>query len=383
MADQLGMGFLNQERLSLLKDLEKNQIFLERAQEVSKTGHWFADFKEGITEVSEETARILGMDYHRDITREAFFKLLSDEDVNPFNRMVSEAIKQKKPLDAQVRIRVEGQTKWVDIRGYFEYDSEGGPSRGLGTIQDITEQVEAAKELEIYRENLEEMVKERTKELQIAKKAADEANQAKSLFLSNMSHEIRTPLNAIIGYAHLIQRESLSAKQKEQMEKLDTAAKGLVQIVNDILDLSKIEAHKMTLESHDFEPARIIDNIISLVREEVEKKQIALVVDFDHIPRIVQGDGVRLGQVLLNLVGNAVKFTEEGEVRIRGKVSGREGELLRLRFEVEDTGIGMTDEQIPRLFNDFQQADDSTTRRFGGTGLGLSISKKITELMGG
>ncbi|MGB0126210.1 MAG: response regulator, partial [Rhodocyclaceae bacterium] len=253
----------------------------------------------------------------------------------------------------------------------------------VGTGVDITEKVRSAAQLEEYRLHLEEQVATRTAELATAKAAAEAANQAKSSFLANMSHEIRTPMNAIIGFAHLMKRDPLTPRQVEYLDKMSGASHHLLQIINDILDLSKIEASKIALEMRDFEPARVIDHVCAIVSEKVAAQQLNLRVDLDHVPLVVCGDGMRLGQILLNLVSNAVKFTQKGGIAIVARVVGGKGRMVTLRFEVRDTGIGMTAEQTERLFQAFEQADGSTTRRFGGTGLGLAISKRLSELMNG
>lgn len=241
----------------------------------------------------------------------------------------------------------------------------------------------AAQELDAYRLHLEELVQTRTVELLAAKTAAETANHAKSVFLSNMSHEIRTPMNAIIGYAHLLHRDPLTPRQGDQLRKLSGAAQHLLQIINDILDISKIEANRMQLEKINFDPLRVLHHACDLISETVAAKHLALEVDPDHMPASVRGDGVRLGQVLINLINNAVKFTEKGGVTVIGRTRDLPDGRLLLRFEVRDTGIGMTEEQMSRMFREFEQADDSTTRRFGGTGLGLAISRRLVDLMGG
>jgi len=216
-----------------------------------------------------------------------------------------------------------------------------------------------------------------------AKEKAETASRAKSEFLANMSHEIRTPMNAIIGFAHLIKCDPLSSRQIEQLDKLSNAGRHLLQIINDILDFSKIEAHKMTLETQDFEPARVIDRICSMVSGKAVEKHLDLMADLDIIPVMLRGDGLRLGQILLNLVTNAVKFTEKGGITILGRLVSEKDNRVILRFEVRDTGIGMTREHMEHIFHAFEQADSSTTRRFGGTGLGLAISKRLVDLMDG
>jgi two-component system sensor histidine kinase/response regulator len=220
-------------------------------------------------------------------------------------------------------------------------------------------------------------------ELAAAKELAEAATRAKSAFLANMSHEIRTPMNAIIGLTHLLKRGTADARQLEQLGKINTAAQHLLSIINDILDLSKIEAGRLELQFGDFDIEQVVDRVCTLVRDRAVAKGLELVIDLRGVPRMLHGDELRIGQILLNFASNAVKFTERGSVRLRGRVleTGAEGALVR--FEVADTGIGLTEEQKGRLFQAFQQADASTTRRYGGTGLGLAINRRLVELMGG
>jgi two-component system sensor histidine kinase/response regulator len=220
-------------------------------------------------------------------------------------------------------------------------------------------------------------------QLRQAKAAAEAASGAKTEFLANMSHELRTPMNAIIGLTHLARRDSESAIQRERLDKVDEAAHHLLTLLNDILDLSKIEAGKLRLEPTDFKLDRIIDNVCDLVRDKVVTKGVELVVDIRGLPEVMRGDGLRLGQILLNFLGNAVKFTERGHIRLNGRALTGDEHGLLARFEVSDTGIGLSDEQQQRLFQPFEQADTTTTRQYGGTGLGLAISSRLTQLMGG
>ena len=223
------------------------------------------------------------------------------------------------------------------------------------------------------------------RELEVARSVAESATRAKSMFLANMSHEIRTPMNAIIGMAYLALRTRLDARQRDYVGKIHDAGKSLLGIINDILDFSKIEAGRMELERVPFDLQEVVASSLFLVRERAMQKEIELVLDMDPAlirhPQLV-GDGFRLGQVLTNLLSNAVKFTHRGYVELSvARIRGLKGE--RLRFLVADTGIGMTRDQISSLFDEFTQADGSTTREYGGTGLGLAICKRLVDLMGG
>jgi two-component system sensor histidine kinase/response regulator len=213
---------------------------------------------------------------------------------------------------------------------------------------------------------------------------AEEAARVKSDFLANMSHEIRTPMNAIVGMAYLTLRSELTPRQRDYLEKIQSSSQHLLGIINDILDISKIEAGKLVIERTDFELERVLDNVTSLIADKIVTKGLELIVDVaDDVPGSLVGDPLRLGQILVNYANNAVKFTEKGEVAIRVRVVEAGGDGVLLRFEVRDTGIGLSSEQRARLFRSFEQADSSTTRKYGGTGLGLVISKRLAELMGG
>ena len=279
----------------------------------------------------------------------------------------------------------DGDYKWILARGIaVSCDATGRPNRLIGTHADITERKRAAMELAQHRDHLEDMVRGRTAELSAARDAAESANRAKSAFLANMSHELRTPMNGIMGMTSLALRLATNPRQLDQLHKSLAASRHLADVINDILDLSKIEADRLVLANADFVVADLIEESVGMHEAAAGDKglQLDCVID-PALPRALRGDAMRLRQVLLNFLGNAIKFSAQGRIEVRASAVDHDAETMVLRLEVSDQGIGIGVEEQALLFRAFTQVDESSTRRFGGTGLGLVISRRIAELMGG
>jgi PAS domain S-box-containing protein len=259
----------------------------------------------------------------------------------------------------------DGHSIPVEMTVYFHEGQSGAPDYFIGFGVDITQRRQLAESL------------------QQAKDAAEAANIAKSAFLANMSHEIRTPMNAIIGLTSLMQRAGATPEQADRLSRIDNASRHLLSIINDILDLSKIEAGKLRLEDSDFNLSAVLDNVASIINPGAQEKGLVVEIDRDAVPAWLRGDMVRLRQALLNFAGNAVKFTDKGRIMLSALLLKDDDEGLLVRFAVADSGIGITPEARQRLFQAFEQVDVSTTRKYGGTGLGLTITKQLAQMMGG
>jgi PAS domain S-box-containing protein len=302
-------------------------------------------------------------------------------------------------------VRRDGSEVWTLVSATPQFDAKGKFDGVFAMITDITPLRIAQANLKTAYDELEKRVVERTdelnktnrlltseihirkqteKEIIKAKEAAEKATQAKSEFLANMSHEIRTPMNAIIGMTHLIKMTELSLAQRDYLNKIDISAKSLLGIINDVLDLSKIEAGMLTVESVGFKLEQVLEQLTTIVSPRANEKKLEFLIGVGKdVPPSIQGDPMRLAQILINLCNNAVKFTDEGSVVVSISTVERGPDTAKLRFTVKDDGIGIKPEKIQELFQPFTQADASTTRKYGGTGLGLSLCNQLVELMGG
>ncbi len=304
--------------------------------------------------------------------------LLPEPIAAQFMKAFAEAIDSDEPQVLTYALPINGREMHFEARFVHSTGDEV-----ISIIRDITERKHAEAELDQHRHHLEELVASRTAELAQARDAAESASIAKSAFLANMSHEIRTPMNAIMGMTSILQRSGVTPLQTERLAKIDTACKHLLNLINSILDLSKIEAGKFVLEDAPVTVADLLKNVRTILAERAQAKGIKMLVETTAFPPNLQGDPTRLQQALLNYATNAIKFTERGRVTLRALALEERAESIVLRFEVQDTGIGIADETLPRLFSAFEQADNSTTRKYGGTGLGLAITRRLAELMGG
>ncbi|MGD8880573.1 MAG: PAS domain S-box protein [Desulfobacterales bacterium] len=341
----------------------------ERLSNILKTtneGFWLIDTDDITLDVNDAMCEILQRP-REEIVGQSINDFLDDKNIKIVREQEKIRGEGQKGLYEISLSRADGTIVPCLVNAAPLLDANGEKIGSFGMFTDITE-----------RKHMED-------ELIDAKQIADEANKAKSDFLANMSHEIRTPMNAVIGMTHLALKTELTAKQKDYLHKIQSSANSLLGIINDILDFSKIEAGKLDMESVDFNLDDVLDNLGNLVSVKAQEKEDleVLFATAQNVPRFLVGDPLRLGQILINLSNNAVKFTDSGEIVVSTKLVEKSKDRITLKFSVSDTGIGLTEEQTSRMFQSFSQADTSTTRKYGGTGLGLAISKKLANMMGG
>ena len=351
---------------------------------------YFKDADSRIRFCSQTMAVITGYDSWQELVGKHDRDIFPPDTARIYEEEEAPVLAQGKPLLNKIDpyYNSQGKTGYVQTNKWPLFDAEGKVAGIFGISRDITERIEVEKQLVKYRDYLEELLKERSVALDSAREAraiAEAASRAKSSFLANMSHELRTPMNAIMGMTNIALRRTEDAKLRDPLLKIDQASRNLLAIINDILDISKIEAEHLSLEQTNFLLGSVFENLASLLSQKASEKGIELRLDLPSAlsRQPLVGDPVRLGQILLNIVGNAVKFTEQGNVTVSARPLEDLSDNLYLRFDVTDTGIGISSEAQERLFTAFEQADNSTTRKYGGTGLGLAISKRLVHMMGG
>jgi len=383
----LGIGYDITQQRAAKRALENSEQQLRFVLEGADLGFWDWDIAAGSVDRNERWAAMLGYSHEeiRHTTQQWTDFIHPDDRARAWDSInaVLEGRVSMHRLEYRM-LRKDGGIIWIlDQARVMQRDADGKPLRMCGTHTDITEIKATQEELRQHRRHLEELVDQRTHELTAAKNAAEAANVAKSAFLANMSHEIRTPLNAITGMAHLLRRSGLTPQQTDRLDKIEAAGHHLLEIINAVLDLSKIEAGKFVLESAPVNVLGILENVRTMLAQNAASKGVELTIEARAPDDRLLGDATRLHQALVNYTANALKFTEQGRVILRVREVARTDETVTFRFEVSDTGIGIAPEILPKLFGAFEQADNSTTRKYGGTGLGLAITRKIAELIGG
>lgn len=344
---------------------------------------WTTDTQKKCTYVNEPWLRFTGQTGAVDFGA-VWMDCIYPDDKDECARVYESSFDSRKPFALTYRAkRSDGSVRWLRDEATPRFDTHGTFLGYVGHCIDITEEVETNRKLADYRDHLEDQVRQRTAELSAATVRAEAANHAKSVFLANMSHELRTPLNAILGMGYLLRRQESNPDKVRRLEQLDLAGKHLLEVIEGVLELSKIEAGKVRLRSEPVDIGDVISQAVSLVEQRTAEKGLSIHVVLPEQSTAHVGDALRLRQALVNYVANAVKFTDAGSVTIRVTETQVELDADLLRFEVEDTGIGIDHKDLTRLFAAFEQADNSPTRRHGGTGLGLAITKRLAQLMGG
>ncbi|MCE5181244.1 MAG: PAS domain S-box protein [Betaproteobacteria bacterium] len=372
------------ERKLAEEQLRRSERSLAEAQRIAHLGNWDLDLVKNVLTWSDEIYRIFEIDPEKfGASYEAFLNAIHPDDRELVNRAYSESVKNRTPYDIEHRLQMtDGRVKYVNEKCETHYDKDGKPLRSFGVVHDITERKATEEELRIYKDHLEEVVQQRTTDLVLAYNAAEAANRAKSVFLSSMSHELRTPLNAILGFSYMMRKDPLlSQEQRENLDIINRSGEHLLTLINDVLEMAKIEAGRVQLESAPFDLGGLVRDVTDMMHVRAQEKGLQLLIDqSSEFPRYIKGDEARLRQVLINLVGNAVKFTPQGGVTLRFGIKPH-AMPQRLLIEVEDSGIGIKPEDQQKIFEPFVQLGQTATQK--GTGLGLTLTRQFVQLMGG
>ena len=364
------------ERKTAEERLRESESRFRRLFEYLPVAYQSLDIEGNWLDANPRMAELLGFDHAEDLLGLNFGDFWQDDHAAQFSPTFGR-FKDTGFVNGDLHLcRRDGTPVMTNLVGYIQRDEAGRFQRTHCVLMDVTERRALEAQIRTINTSLEEKVEERTAELA-------RANAAKSQFLAHMSHEIRTPMNAILGFAQLLAREDLNPEHQTMIERINQSGRSLLGIINDILDVSKIEAGQLILETRSFRLTELLGEVENLLGALARDKGLELRVEAPPVPGLLEGDALRVEQVLFNLTGNAIKFTTTGVVVVRVRPITVYEDAARLRFEVEDTGIGMNEAALAKLFQPFSQADSSITRRFGGTGLGLSISKQLVELMGG
>jgi PAS domain S-box-containing protein len=374
--DQYEYQFRENER-----KLKLNNEFISHGMEASQVGLWQWNFKTDTIWFSPYLKEMLGYKEHELENEIATFdKIIHPEDKAAAQKLMGECKRTGRNYEKLSKFfHKDGSIRFIICRAKFSFE-DGAAVRAVGSHTDVTELQRAIETNKVYTKMLEQQ----TIELEKSKNMAEDAAKLKSEFLANMSHEIRTPMNGVLGMANILSKTNLDTDQKSYLKTMINSAESLLEIVNDILDFSKIEAGKVTLESVPFDLQSLVEDVADMIAYKTQEKKLELITRFaPSAPRAVIGDPARIRQIFINLLSNALKFTNEGHIAIDVRAAEVKDGVAILRCSVKDTGIGIPADKVDKIFNKFDQADTSTTRKFGGTGLGLAICKEIAHMMGG